>query len=472
MKNYVLLILLSFVCLIIQAKEIPGIHPTHQTVYVSSSMGDDENNGQSLQSPLKTIKKALSIGDTIYLKAGDIFYEGGVCMYGKYLSRYGEGVNPTICGYKRIVEPLWIEIEKNIWILSLVEDNFTGVVLEGPSTSNNICAFHDYENDMIHGRKVWHKTELTNDWDFWQTEILSKANPEEYNDIYLYLTTSPNLLKLEMSIYDCAMNVDHSTIDGVNFIGYGFGIGAHSNTIIRNCKIDAIGGRIIPEGESYNCYGNGIEFYVGGDKDLTDCIVENCYISRCYDCGITIQGKGGTTATPRNIIIQNNMITNCCQGWEDFLRNNDDVCFDNCVFKNNIVLRSGNTSGFGYQASRFKYCHILGNNVAGDRGMRIENNIFAQGNFYCSGAYNNAYRSNIWKDNRCFLSEDDFILGDYFGKSDVLRMRGSKRRSQPEIKKYRALTGDLSTEFVIMSRRRVNAKANKLEKQFLRSHIF
>ncbi len=441
-------------------------------VYVSSSQGSDVNNGLSLNTPIRTIEKALTLGDTVLLKAGDCFFVGGLKVSGKTLTRYGDGSNPTISGYKRIVEPRWIEVDNNIWKLTLIEDNFTGVVLIGPSTSNNICAFHDYENDLIHGRKVWHKSELKGDWDFWQTETLSKAKPEEYNDIYLYLTFNPNLLKLEMSIYDNALKVDHSTVGGINFEGFGFGIGAHSNTIIRNCKIDAIGGRIIPEGNGYNCYGNGIEFYVGGNMDLTDCVVEDCYISRCYDCGITIQGKGGTTATPRNIIIQNNLITNCCQGWEDFLRNNEDVCFDNCVFRNNIVLRSGNTSGFGYQASRFKFCHILGNNVAGDRGMRIEYNIFAQGNFYCSGAYNSAYRSNIWTDNKCYLSEDDYILGDYFGKRDILRMGRNKRKSQPEFTRYRELTGDNSTEFVIMSRRRVSAIANKLEKKFLKSHSF
>ena len=319
---------------------------------------------------------------------------------------------------------------------------------------------------------MWKKNELKEDWDFWQTETLKNAKPEEYNYIYLYLSSNPNDLKLELSIYSQALQAERSVVDGVNFVGFGFGISAQTHTTIRNCKIDAIGGRIIPEGNSYICYGNGIEFWIGGKNDIEDCIVEDCYVSRCYDCGITIQGSGGTTATPRNIIIRNNLITNCCQGWEDFLRNNPDVVYENCVFENNIVLRSGNTTGWGYHPTRFKFCHVLGNNVTGDKGMRIENNIFADGNFYCSGVYKNAYRSNLWKGNKCYISEGDFLLGEYLGRRDVLRMASSKRKSRKEIQRYKELTGDTSTSFIFLSKRRMDAKTGSLEKTFLRKHSY
>jgi len=448
------------------------IYPAHGAIYVSTSVGTDSNSGIDAEHPIKDLNKAVKMGDEILLKAGDVFYVCGLSIKGKRLTRYGEGNNPTICGYKRIITPKWQEVEKNIWRLSLVENNFTGIVLNGPSTSNNICAFHEYDKDEIHGRKVWKRSEMEADWDFWQTETLSKAKPQEYDYVYLYLSSNPNLLKLEMSIYDVALSVVNSTIDGVNFVGFGFGISAKTHTVIRNCKIDAIGGRIIPEGSSYVCYGNGIEFYVGGASDIEDCIVEDCYVSRCYDCGITIQGTRGTTATPRNITIRNNLITNCCQGWEDFLRNNPDVMFENCVFANNVVLRSGNTTGFGYAKTRFKYCHVLGNNVSGDRGMRIENNVFAGGNFYCSGVYNNTYRSNRWKGNKCYLTQGDFVLGEYFGRRDILRMKATKRKSSSEIGRYRELTGDATTVFYVQSEKKVAARADKLEKKFLKKHQY
>lgn len=442
---------------------------THRKVYVSTSMGKDTNNGLSQQYPLKTIKKAIKLGDTVLLKAGDFFYESDLTLSKVFLSRYGEGGNPTICGYKRIVKPKWVEVEKNIWRLNLVEDNFTGIIVKGPSLSNNICALHDYKNDLIHGRKVWHKNEMNRDWDFWQTETLSGAKPEEYNEIFLYLTSNPNQLGLEMSIYDCAFILFNSTLDGVNIEGFGFGISAYSHTEIRNCKIDAIGGRIIPEKPSYICYGNGIEFYVD-QLNIENCIVEDCYISRCYDCGVTIQGKSGTKLTPHNIKIRNNLITNCCQGWEDFLCNNR--MYDNCSFSNNIVIHSGNTTGFGYQDSRFKFCHVLGNNIAGNKGMRIENNIFADGNFYCSGTYKNAYKSNLWEGNKCYIKNGDFILGEYFGRRDVLRIGKCRKSSSDVIERYRELTGDHTTTFYIWSEKRVMHKADSLKMLFLKTHSY
>ncbi len=467
MQKFSLCIFLLAICFNIPIKGCYRVFD-HGRIYVSSTTGNDANNG-SQKHPVKTIKKAQILGDTILLKAGDCFYEGDLKITNTFLSRYGVGPNPTICGYKRIIRPNWIEIERNIWMLNLVEDNYFGIVIKGPSLSNNICAFHDYENDMIHGRKVWHKEEMRDDWDFWQTENLTKVKPEDYNYVYLYLTSDPNHIKLEMSIYDCALTMFVSTVDGVNIEGFGFGISAYTHTVIRNCKIDAIGGRIISEKPSYNCYGNGIEFYVD-QYDIRDCIVEDCYISRCYDCGITIQGRSGSELTPHNIKIRNNLITNCCQGWEDFLCN--DLPYDNCTFSNNIVIHNGNTTGFGYSPSRFKYCHVLGNNIVANKNMRIENNVFADGNFYCSGVHENAYRSNTWVGNKCYIEKGCFILGEYMGNRDVLRVCDNKKESSLEIDHYRELTGDYSTKFIVCSRERVMAEANKLEMNFLRNHKY
>ena len=203
-------------------------------IYVSSSTGSDVNSGLDTEHPMKDPAKAVKAGNKILLKAGDTFYIGGLQLSGKELSRYGEGSNPTICGYKRIITPKWEFVSKNIWRLSLVENNFTGIVLNGSSASNNICAFHEYDKDEIHGRKVWKRSEMEADWDFWQTETLSKAKPQEYDYVYLYLSSNPNLLKLEMSIYDQALRVSHSVVDGVNFEGFGFGISAKTETEIRN----------------------------------------------------------------------------------------------------------------------------------------------------------------------------------------------------------------------------------------------
>ena len=438
-----------------------------KTVYVSSSLGNDSYSGLSIEKPVKTIALALTKGDTILLKANDVFYSKGIVLKKKFLSRYNKGKNPVICGYKRIIKPKWVMMGRNIWRINLAEDNYTGVNLGGSSRSNNIGCLHEYDKDIIHGRKVQHKSELKDNWDIWQTDRFDKDTPaEEFDKLYLYFEDNPNKLKLEFSITDIAISMENASIDGVDFKGYGFGISAKSNTLIRNVGIDAIGGRIQMGAKGFTCYGNGIEFWLG----VQDCLVEKCIISRCYDSGCTIQGM---SAPAENIRFINNIIVDCCQGWEDYISNEDqNVVFTNCVFENNLVLNSGKTTGFGYTKGRFKYCHVLGNNYKGNKGMIMRNNTFVGGNFYCSGAYKGEYKSNIWKGNICYIKRGDFILSNCEGTKDVIRIPKEKGRfsslnaaTNDAIRKYRELTGDQTTKFVIMTDNKLERKINKLKKQ-------
>jgi len=241
--------------------------------------------------------------------------------------------------------------------------------------------------------------------------------------------------------------------------------------IVRNCHIDAIGGRMISEGDSFICYGNGVEFYVS--SDISDCVVENCWISRCYDCGVTIQGQNSGRATPRNIIVRNNLIENCCQAWEDFLRNDNDVLFDNCRFEKNMVLNSGE-SGFNYPESRFKRCHILGNNTEGDRKMIIANNTFIGGNFYCSGAYDGQYKSNSWKWNVCYISPSSYLLGNYEGSRDVIRVPSLSQSLliSASIRKYRRMTADRTTSFHVEDQEAISTRSAKAHDDYMKTHTY
>ena len=444
-----------------------------QTVYVSSSSGNDENDGLSVDMPVRTLTAGLEKGTTVLLKAGDVFYES-LFTNGKRVGRYGDGVNPLLCGYKRIINvEKWEHVDRHIWRLKLSDDNFIGnVKYKGSSFVNNIGCIHEYDKDLIHGRRLQYLKDLSEDWDFWQTERFDKNMPaSEFDYIYLYLSTNPQSLKLEFAIRTNAAKVYNTTIENIDFIGFGFGVSCGTETILKNCHIDAIGGRLFVGYSSFTSYGNGIEFYISSDKE--NCLIEGCHISRCYDCGITIQGSGYEKATPRSIIVRNNLIENCCQGWEDFLRNGDDVLFENCFFEGNIVLNSGNTSGFGYENERFKFCHLLGNNVKGDKGMIIRNNTFVGGNFYCSGAFQGRYQSNVWQDNTCVIRRGDYLLSNYDGTKNVIRIpieKGEFRTlaaaTKDAIKKYRELTGDETTRFIIRTERNIERRCIKLKKQF------
>lgn len=446
-----------------------------KTVYVSSTEGNDANNGFSKEYPLKSIKESLSKADTVLLKAGDVFYEE-IRLRGKFLGRYGNGRNPEVRGFRCLPYGLWQKFGENLWQIDLDDKRISGIYVEDDPRLNNIGGFYENSIDVNHGRKVQYQHELVEDWDFWQTEKHSKdVARDDFRTLTLYLKTDPNLLSLDLISGLTAMNVENSTIDGVNFKGFGFGLSAGSNTTIRNSHIDVIGGRTFLGYPSFICYGNGIEFYVG--QTISDCLVEDCYVSRCYDCGITIQGSKSGKATPKNIKIRNNLISNCCQGWEDFLRNDDDVFYEDCVVSNNIFTDSGN-SGFGYPKGRFKYCHILGNNNRPDLGLRIENNTFIGGNFYCGGSSTEGYKSNIWVKNKCYIEKGNYLLGNYDGSCDVIRVLSTNSvfsqsiSRTSELKQYRSKTSDLDTEFIMKSDQAINRLKKIIVEVFLSNHLF
>ncbi len=438
-----------------------------RTVYVSSSIGNDENNG-SEQNPLRTIKRAIEKGDTILLRCGDVFYEN-VSLSNCYLSKYNKGPLPIICGYKRISSAVWEKVEKNIWRIFLKGDGFCGhsVSLES-SVANNVGCIHEYDCDKIHGRKLQYRSQLKKNWDFWQTEHFRREETRDvdFDTLYLFLNSDPNLLYLEFSIGMNGVTMNNATIENVQIEGFGrHGIAAQTHSIIRNCKIDAIGGMTPIGSTNFTALGNGVEFYVA--RDVDSCLVENCVISRCYDCGVTIQASERGQATPSNIIVQKNLIKDCCQGWEDFLRNDSNVVYLNCAFQENVVVNSGKTSGFDYP-NRFKYCHVLGNNFKGNKGMVIKKNIFVGGNYYCSGAYKGEYKSNVWMGNVCYIKRGDYILSNYTGTKDVIRIpiekgnyKSLKAATNGAIAKYREMTGDRTTRFVVKNEGFLSKKIRK-----------
>jgi len=319
--------------------------------------------------------------------------------------------------------------------------------------------------------------ELNNDWDFFQSDVLTYHVLKEkcFDELYLYYRDNPNDLDLALSVGSrYGLSLYDSSVDGVSVKGFGTGgIEFKGSSSVRNCRVDAIGGSMMIFGQITTSLGNGIDIWV--NKDASDCTIEGNYVTRCYDCGCSIQAEECGQATPRNIVFKNNLITNCCQGWEDFLRNDEYVKFENCAFENNIVLEIGETSGFGYPKNRFKYCHVLGNNFKGDKGMIIRNNTFVGGNYYCSGAYRDKYRSNVWIGNTCVIKRGDYILSNYMGTKDVIRIptekgdyRSLKTATDEAIKHYREMTGDYSTRFIIKSEKHINKRIKKLKNRYLK----
>lgn len=442
-----------------------------QDIYVSSSKGSDVNNGLTQESPMKTIGAALKKGSTIKLAAGDIFYEY-VILKNQTLTRYGEGPNPEINGLRTLVGSNWKAVEPNVWKIDLTKASSTGFVVSGTSELNNIGCLYEIDKDVLHGRKFFSLSELKEDWDFFQTDLKTYLSDgsKSFNMLYLYYCGDPNNLNLSLSVgshYGIVLN--DSSVQSVNVKGFGTGgMTLYGSSNVNNCRVDLIGGSMMLGGSVSTCLGNGIDFWIS--RDAYDCIIEGNYISRCFDCGSSIQGSGYKGATPRNIVFRDNLISNCCQGWEDFLQNGKDVMFENCRFENNLVVFSGE-SGFGYSDNRFKYCNVLGNNYDGNRGMILRNNVFIGGNFYCSGPFRNKYQSNVWGENIHYVARGAFILGEYHGWKDVIRipMKGSYVEA---IAKYKELTSDSSTTFRVRTNGRIKRISKRHVRKYLNNHKY
>lgn len=444
---------------------------TGKTVFVSSTEGDDGNSGESADTPLFSIKKALTVGDTILLKANDVFYERVELRKGK-ISSYGKGRKPVISGYKRIAKANWGAIDEHIWRICLTNDNYLGYDTDGSSLQNNVGCLHEYDKDLIHGRKLKHLSDLAEDWDIWQTEHHKKgeATDCDFDTLYLYLNDNPNFLRIEFSVGGIALRMSNAIIENVRIEGFGFGISAGRHSIIRKCEIDAIGGQIQLNNSQYVCYGNGIEFWIR--NGLEDCLVEECKISRCYDCACTIQGR--EPYPPSNIRFRNNVIFDCCQAWEDFFTtDNPDAIFKDCIFENNVIVNSGNTTGFGYTKGRTKCCHVLENNYLGNKGMIFRNNTFVGGNYYCAAKYNGAFKSGVWEGNTCYIKRGEWLIRCINKGDEIIRIpvekgnfRTLKAATDEAIRRYREMTGDETTRFVIKSDGNINKRIKKLKKQY------
>lgn len=443
-----------------------------QEVYVSSSIGSDTNSGLTADVPFKSIAMALKKGKVIYLKAGDVFYEY-VSVSKKELIRYGEGKNPELNGFRYLYKGQWEKRGDCVWYLDLTDVKATGYPAKGSSELNNIGCFYEPDKDQIHGRRCESIKKLKADWDFYQgdTHDFHDKGNLCFDGVYLYLDgLNPNELNLAISVGShYGLSLGDALVENVNVKGFGTGgINLIGTCSVKGCRIDMVGGSMMLNSQETVCLGNGIDFWLY--RTSSDCIIEGNYISRCYDCGCSIQGARAGRATPKNIVFRDNLITDCCQGWEDFLRNDSDVKFENCRFENNIVINAGE-SGFGYPESRKKRCNVLGNNYEGDKGMIIRRNTFIGGNYYCSGAYQGNYKSNIWEGNIHYIPRGAYLLSNYIGSQDVIEVPESGS-AKIEIAKYRELTGDKSTKFKVCSVSRINTLSKRTIKKYLRKHSY
>jgi len=291
------------------------------TYYVSSSQGDDNNDGLSPEKPLKSIfgirKSYKASGDAVLFKRGDTFRFGESFFTedGLIYGAYGEGEKPKIYGSPEnyAKSKNWQKHRKNIWKIPFDYPEAGGVVINhgqivGVKKSMVFTLFEngDYYHDIYSGYLYLY---------------CNSGNPsEEYQDIEIMPSTT---------IFDAVDGNYNVTIDNL-CLKYSAGFAIHAinalDFTVTNCEIGFIGGKWTSDKRVR--YGNAIEFWSGAEKVK----VENNWVYQTFDSALTWQGKNGRKYI--DVSFSNNLLE----------YNNADIEFfenegllSNFVIKNNIM---------------------------------------------------------------------------------------------------------------------------------------
>jgi hypothetical protein len=212
------------------------------TYYVSSSTGNDGNNGTSTSTPWQTIAQVngqtFQPGDSVLLKRGDVWNESlapsssGSSGNAITFDAYGTGAAPNLTGYYSVPSPAWVHVTGNAWKAPL------------PATYStvNFCLF-----GSIWGQKVAAvSSNLTAQWNFYF------AN----GYVYVYSVNSPAIYYNEPIVPMALSNVPVINVNGQSWLTFQhllvnwfdqYGVyvqGASDHLVFANMEADSM----IPQG--------------------------------------------------------------------------------------------------------------------------------------------------------------------------------------------------------------------------------
>lgn len=449
---------------------------TGSIVYVSSSTGSDSGDG-TVERPVKHFWRAMQLNPSlIRLRCGDVFY-GSLSLDHCDLGSYGEGDMPTLCGLKILRGKPWVRgtveggrwrksARGDVWRVSLCgpKEDYEGYSPDTHSMLNNVGQIVDCSTGVpFVSMRVPSIADLKDDFDFTLGQAdgsLSGKHPDDFDYLFVKASADLNKSRIGVATYSNGLNIKDSTVQGIRIQFWGrHGIACSSNTTVRGCEISHIGGSwFAGYNNEWTPFGNGIEYYVGSGT-VENGLIENCTVRHCFDCGLTVQGGSDTDPVrARNIVFRNNLVTNCCQSFEFFLRGTtDDSQFYDCECYGNVSVDAGIDTGFRYFRHRYKRCHFLDNSFNRRTYMKFAENTLVNGNYYCAGKCGDRYDASLWEDNVCYIRRGQDLIGNYNGNADVVTVpisKGSykslKEATDAAIARYRQLTGDTTTTFHIV----------------------
>ncbi len=269
--------------------------------YVSSSIGNDSNDGTTQNTPWKTLAKVrfaiFSPGDVIHFKRGDEWKEGkelfideqGTAANPITFTDYGTGTLPTINLLETLPNNLpWVDEGNNIWSIVLDDD------LVNTYNISYWSIYSKLQRLMIDGEEVLGA---------YTTGELGHTVPDFVKFYYewgntrilkIYSTINPNNLTIEMSFLEYAIHIEK--------YGGAAGSTTPNNVIVENFNLigGAIAGLAVKEGNSIKIQnitvGNMSNYGIYIGPLANNILVSNCTINSQYELDYSQAGTDTGTS--------------------------------------------------------------------------------------------------------------------------------------------------------------------------------
>lgn len=413
--------------------------------YVSSSLGDDANDGLTSFSPKRHIAAVPNTNVCVRLKSGDLFFESLSGFTDSSIENYGNGAKPVLCGFKILKNPhAWQHVRNDIWSIDLsCASDFIGYGVDKHANEqlNNIGCIYDFTHDKVYGHIVECADLLKEDGDIFtnQYHTIEDVKNHQFRTVNFVFRNNPSALGnlcFSMAAHGVS-DMSGCTIKDIAVVGFAcHGMCALNNCLVENCNIDIIGGAIQVGYSKYTRYGNGIELWASCSNNT----IRDCLISRTFDTGSTIQATGNFTFGPKNNHFVGNRFYHCRQAFEHFLNPSDKTVYnyEDCEFSDNICYEMGENE---FSSPEIRDCNLLSyENVQKD--VSITNNIF-----YGAAYYDGVFVSRSIKRNTVYIYPDQYLRTAHWvrNKNTIMPL------DSLGVARYKQLTDD-DSEFIILER--------------------
>ena len=252
------------------------------TKYYVSVDGDDNNDGLSPKSPIKSLDKIealeLCYGDAILFKRGDTFRFGRTlnAVSGVTYGSFGVGPKPKIYGSPEnyAENDTWQEVAPNIWKIDFPYPNANGLVIDHSrivgvlklateKMRENGDYFHDVENNVFY-------------------LYLDEGKP---NEVLTDIEIMPSFTLLHGPKGSKDLIIDNLCLKYTAAFAFSTSL-FKGNLQFTNCESGFVGGKWV-RGIGGNRYGNAVEFWLGAE----DVKIENNWFYQTYDSAVSWQGN-------------------------------------------------------------------------------------------------------------------------------------------------------------------------------------